>query len=73
MRRAVAALAWLEANGFTPTGYRGNRNSRSGAESSKAAPVCQYYGPMKPSKKSDGWYCPSKMGDGSYCRQQVKK
>ncbi|MCB0163780.1 MAG: hypothetical protein KDI79_06115 [Anaerolineae bacterium] len=35
-------------------------------------PVCPYHGPMKRSKKFEGWYCPQKMGDGSYCKEQVK-
>ena len=55
---------WQPANGDTqrvaPNGANGN------------APVCQYHGPMKRSKKFNGWYCPQKMGDGSYCKEQVR-
>ena len=35
------------------------------------APTCQYHGPMKRSKKFEGWFCSAKMGDGSYCKEKV--
>lgn len=41
-------------------------------EQERAAPVCPFHGPMKPSSKVPGtFYCASKMGDGKYCKSKT--
>jgi len=67
MPRLAGALDWLKAKGFKPTA--GGAAASSGGNGS--APVCQYHGAMKRSKKFNGWYCPAKMGDGGYCKEKV--
>lgn len=66
----------LLKDGWTAAPPRNGRRSAAPSADAPAAngaaPVCQYHGPMKRSKKFDGWYCPQKMGDGSYCKETVK-
>lgn len=41
-------------------------------ERERAAPVCEFHGPMKESSKRPGtYYCPAKMGNGDYCRSKA--
>lgn len=41
------------------------------AEKERAAPICEFHGPMKESTKAPGtWYCPAKMGNGDYCKSK---
>ena len=84
MPRALKALDWLTAQGFTPTGRCqappapvANGNSAPAANGNgEAAPICPSHNkPMKPSRFG-GWYCPVKVADddGSgkavFCKQQ---
>lgn len=68
-QRVSNLLAWLPANGYTPTAQR----QANGAPGQQAAgPVCPYHGPMKSSTKVPGtFYCPQKMGDGTYCKTKT--
>jgi len=74
MPRALKALEWLTAQGFTAgpvkTNHGGNGNGN--------APICPTHNkPMKASQHG-GWYCPVKIaedgGDGKpvYCKQKAK-
>jgi len=74
MPRALKALEWLTAQGFTAgpvrTSHTGNGNSN--------APTCPtHHTPMKASQHG-GWYCPVKVADDDgtgkpvYCKQKSK-
>ena len=76
MPRALKALAWLEGQGFQPTG-RHYSNGTSNASNGNT-PTCPTHNkPMKASKFG-GFYCTVKIaedgGDGKpvYCKQKVK-
>jgi hypothetical protein len=69
MGRIKAALGWLADNGYRPTAHM--NGSKPNASANNDAPICPYHGPMKRSKKFNGWYCSAKMGDGSYCKEKV--
>lgn len=63
----------LLGTGWQPAPTKGDVGQRDAATApGDTTPVCPYHGPMKRSKKFNGWYCPQKMGDGSYCQEQVK-
>ena len=74
MPKALAALDWLTAQGFTSTrnGHAAPSSSSSSpstngngtqAAANGTAPICPAHGEqMKPSKYG-GWYCPVKVAD----------
>ena len=35
-------------------------------------PQCPTHGPMKPSRKGQGWYCPHKLDDDTWCKSKGK-
>ena len=69
IKRLGAALDWLGEKGYRPT--TGTPRTAISSNGNGNAPTCQYHGPMKRSKKFDGWFCSAKMGDGSYCKEKV--
>lgn len=72
LKKAIPAIDGLEKMGATPTAPPAASNGTASTGGAGDAPICPYHGPMKRSKKFEGWYCAAKMGDGSYCKEQVK-
>ncbi len=70
-KRISALKKWLVANGYTPAAGRNatGRNATSATPAADDAPVCQYHGPMRPSKFG-GFHCPKKLHDGTYCQSK---
>jgi len=75
MPRALKALEWLTAQGFTAGPVKAHAGNGNGNGNAPTCPIHQR--PMKQSKHG-GWYCPVKIaddgGDGkpAYCRAKVK-
>lgn len=82
MPRALAALKWLQDNGFAPS--RTNGYSRQPAANGTTgpaagqAPTCPVHGTeMKVSKHGSGFFCPTKVADDDgtgkpvYCKQRI--
>lgn len=65
LTKLEGCIAHLEKIGATPSA--GHQPGALAGE----APTCKYHGPMKRSKKFNGWYCPKKLADGNYCDQKV--
>ena len=73
MPKVMAALAWLDEQGFTPAPVRSSQSSGNGN-----APLCPTHHQAMKQSQHGGWYCPVKIaddgGDGKalYCRAKVK-
>lgn len=61
----------LIKNGWTVAPTRGNGHANGNGNGGEVAPICKYHGPMKRSKKFNGWYCSNKLADGTYCQEKT--
>ena len=67
MKKAVAALEYLQKQGATPVA------EPVPAAGTDQVPVCPVHGvAMKPSQHHTGFYCAKKNPDGTYCQEKLE-